>query len=33
MLYIIQFNGKKFNINILEKHVKSALNNENIPDF
>ena len=28
-----RFNGKKFNINILEKHVKSALKKENIPDF
>ena len=28
-----RFNGKLFNINILEKHVKSALNKENIPDF
>ena len=28
-----RFNGKLFNINILEKHVKSALSKENIPDF
>jgi hypothetical protein len=28
-----RFNGKLFNINILEKHVKSALKKENIPDF
>jgi len=28
-----KFNGKLFNINILEKHVKSALKKENIPDF
>lgn len=28
-----RFNGKLFNINILEKHVKSALNKENIPNF
>jgi len=28
-----RFNGKIFDINILEKHVKSALTKENIPDF
>ncbi len=28
-----RFNGKLFNINILEKHVKSALKKDNIPDF
>ena len=28
-----RFNGKLFNINILEKHVISALKKENIPDF
>jgi hypothetical protein len=28
-----RFNGKIFDINILEKHVKSALKKENIPDF
>ena len=28
-----RFNGKLFNINILEKHVTSALSKENIPDF
>ena len=28
-----RFNGKLFNINILEKHVTSALTKENIPDF
>lgn len=28
-----RFNGKKFDINILEKHVKSSLKKENIPDF
>jgi hypothetical protein len=28
-----RFNGKIFDINILEKHVTSALSKENIPDF
>jgi hypothetical protein len=28
-----RFNGRKFNINILEKHVTSALDKNNIPDF
>jgi hypothetical protein len=28
-----KFNGKLFNINILEKHVKAALKEENIPVF
>lgn len=28
-----RFNAKLYNINILEKHVKSALKKENIPDF
>ena len=28
-----RFNGKMFDINILEKHVTSALKKENIPDF
>lgn len=28
-----KFNGRKFNINILEKHVSGALNKENIPSF
>jgi hypothetical protein len=28
-----RFNGKIFDINILEKHVTSALKKENIPDF
>jgi len=28
-----RFNGKMFDINILEKQVKSALTKENIPDF
>ena len=30
---MVLINGKKFDINILEKHVKSALKKENIPDF
>ena len=28
-----RFNGTRFDINILEKHVTSALKKENIPDF
>ena len=28
-----RFNGKKFDINILERHVTSALDKNNIPDF
>ena len=28
-----RFNGRKFDINILEKHVKAALEKDNIPDF
>jgi hypothetical protein len=28
-----RFNGRKFNINILEKHVTAALDKNNIPDF
>ena len=28
-----RFNGKRFDINILEKHVKAALDKDNIPDF
>jgi hypothetical protein len=28
-----RFNGKKFNLNILEKHVTAALKKDSIPDF
>jgi hypothetical protein len=28
-----RFNGRKFDINILEKHVQAALDKDNIPDF
>jgi hypothetical protein len=28
-----RFNGKKFNLNILEKHVTAALNKDSIPNF
>lgn len=28
-----KFNGRRFDINILEKHVQSALDKDNIPDF